>query len=139
MLFRPRAELCITAAVCNIIDAKEARDISKSGHPDMVMLTQVDEGAVVGATMASPPDKAASGKVAADKAAADKAAADKAAADKKEGRGIYRYADGAVYEGEWKAGEKEGRGVYRYKSFNSPLAEGHPPRLVEGCPKPPER
>ena len=44
MLFRPLAELCITAAVCNIIDAKEARDISKSGHPDMVMLTQLDEG-----------------------------------------------------------------------------------------------
>ena len=44
MLFRPLAELCITAAVKNIIDPKEERDISKSGHPDMVMLTQLDEG-----------------------------------------------------------------------------------------------
>jgi hypothetical protein len=108
VLFRPLAELCITAAVCNIIDAKEARDISRSGHPDMVMLSQLEEGAVVGAAIPSPPVKAA-----ADKAAADKAAADKAAADKAAGRRIERYANGDVYEGEWKAGEREGRGIYR--------------------------
>jgi len=76
VLFRPLAKLCITDAVCNIIDAKEARDISKSGHPDMVMLTQLDE-ADKGA------DKAASEKAAAKKAAADKTAAKKVAAAKK--------------------------------------------------------
>jgi hypothetical protein len=142
VLFRPLAELCITAAVCNII---EARDISKSGHPDMVMLTQLKEGAVVGTAMPSPPDKAASDKAAADRAAAEeKVAADKAAADKEgrrieryangdvyegefkagnmEGRGIFRYASGGVYEGEYKAGEKEGRGIYRYA--NGDVYEG---------------
>jgi hypothetical protein len=62
VLFRPLAELCITAAVCNIIDAKEARDISRSGHPDMVMLSQLEEGAVVGAAVPSPPVKAAADK-----------------------------------------------------------------------------
>jgi hypothetical protein len=35
-------------------------------------------------------------------------------AGKKEGRGTYTYADGAVYEGEYKAGEMEGRGTYTY-------------------------
>jgi hypothetical protein len=33
-------------------------------------------------------------------------------ADQKEGRGIFRYANGNVYEGEWKADKKEGRGKY---------------------------
>jgi hypothetical protein len=122
VLFRPLAELCITAAVCNIIDAKEARDISKSGHPDMVMLTQLEEGAVVGAAVPSPPVKAASDKAAADKAAADKAAAAKAAAAKEEGRRIERYANGDVYEGEWKAGKAEGRGIFR--SANGNVYEG---------------
>jgi hypothetical protein len=75
VLFRPLAELCITAAVCNIIDAKESRDISKSGHPDMVMLTQLDE-------VDKGADKVASEKAAAKKAAAEKAAAKKAAAAK---------------------------------------------------------
>ena len=42
VLFRPLAELCITDAVRNIIDAKEERDIRNSGFPDMVMLTQLD-------------------------------------------------------------------------------------------------
>ena len=76
MLFRPLAELCITAAVCNIIDAKEARDISKSGHPDMVMLMQLDEADKGAAkpVAPSPPDKAFS---------ANKAAAEKVAAAKK--------------------------------------------------------
>ena len=32
----------------------------------------------------------------------------------KDGRGVYRYADGDVYDGEYKADEREGRGVYRY-------------------------
>ncbi|EOD04780.1 hypothetical protein EMIHUDRAFT_125657, partial [Emiliania huxleyi CCMP1516] len=31
-----------------------------------------------------------------------------------EGRGVCRYPDGAVYDGEWKADKKEGRGVYRF-------------------------
>jgi len=35
------------------------------------------------------------------------------AAGEYEGRGVMRYADGDVYDGEWKAGMKEGRGVYR--------------------------
>ena len=76
VLFRPLAELCITAAVCNIIDAKEARDISKSGHPDMVMLMQLDEADKGAAkpVAPSPPDKAFS---------ANKAAAEKVAAAKK--------------------------------------------------------
>ena len=34
----------------------------------------------------------------------------------KEGRGIFQYADGEVYEGEYKADKKEGRGIYRYAS-----------------------
>ena len=54
MLFRPLAELCITDAVRNIIDAKEERDIRKSGFPDMVMLTQLD-GADEGAAMPVAP------------------------------------------------------------------------------------
>ena len=36
------------------------------------------------------------------------------AAGQMEGRGIYRWADGDVYEGEWKAGNMEGRGIYRF-------------------------
>ena len=51
VLFRPLAELRITAAVRNIIDPNEARDITKSGHPDMVILTQLD-GADEGAARA---------------------------------------------------------------------------------------
>ena len=31
--------------------------------------------------------------------------------DKKEGRGRYTYADGEVYEGDWK-NDKKGRGTY---------------------------
>ena len=38
------------------------------------------------------------------------------AAGQRVGRGTARYADGTVYEGEWKAGEKEGRGTYRFAS-----------------------
>ena len=34
----------------------------------------------------------------------------------REGRGIHRFASGAVYEGEYKAGEKEGQGTYLYAS-----------------------
>ena len=34
-------------------------------------------------------------------------------AGKKEGRGVYRFAEGDVYDGEWKTGEYEGRGVFR--------------------------
>ena len=40
------------------------------------------------------------------------------AAGEREGRGVYRYADGDVYEGEYKAGKKEGRGVYRWANGN---------------------
>ena len=36
------------------------------------------------------------------------------AAGEFEGRGVMRYANGDVYDGEWKAGEKEGRGVFRF-------------------------
>ena len=36
------------------------------------------------------------------------------AAGEFEGRGVFRHANGGVYEGEYKAGEKEGRGVYRF-------------------------
>ena len=32
------------------------------------------------------------------------------------GRGVYRYADGDVYEGDYKDNEMHGRGVYRYTS-----------------------
>ena len=122
MLFRPLAELCITAAVCNIIDAKEARDISRSGHPDMVMLSQLDEGAVVGAAIPSPPVKAASDKAASDKAATcereveGEYVGERNAAGQREGRGKYVFADGDVYEGEWKANKQEGRGISRYAS-----------------------
>ena len=31
-----------------------------------------------------------------------------------EGRGTYRYADGAMYDGEYKADKKEGRGTYHF-------------------------
>ena len=40
------------------------------------------------------------------------------AAGRAEGWGTIRFADGDVYEGEWKADEKEGRGTYRYVSGN---------------------
>ena len=40
------------------------------------------------------------------------------AAGEFEGRSVMRYANGDVYEGEYKAGEKEGRGVYRYANGN---------------------
>ena len=43
-------------------------------------------------------------------------------ADKKEGRGIYRHANGEVYEGEWKADKNEGRGIFRYA--NGEVYEG---------------
>ena len=39
---------------------------------------------------------------------------EKNAAAQYEGRGKYMFADGDVYEGEWKAGKKEGRGIYLY-------------------------
>ena len=35
------------------------------------------------------------------------------AAGELEGWGVFRYADGDVYEWEWVAGEREGRGMYR--------------------------
>ena len=34
--------------------------------------------------------------------------------DKKHGRGVYRFASGAVYEGEWKDDKKHGRGTFRF-------------------------
>ena len=34
--------------------------------------------------------------------------------DKMHGRGVFRYADGDVYEGEWEDGKMHGRGVFRY-------------------------
>ena len=34
----------------------------------------------------------------------------------KEGHGIYRFASGAVYEGQFKADKREGQGTYRYAS-----------------------
>ena len=37
-------------------------------------------------------------------------------ANKQEGRGISRYASGGVYEGDFKAGEKDGQGTYLYAS-----------------------
>ena len=149
MLFRPLAELCITAAVCHIIDAKEARDISKSGHPDMVMLTQLDGGGMTGGAVAGGAVAGcdailtkmanmkvrSSGGVAGEYVGETNAAGQREGrgklvwadgdvyegewkAGKKEGRGIYRCADGDVYEGEWKAGEKEGRGIFRFASGN---------------------
>ena len=36
------------------------------------------------------------------------------AAGKMHGRGVYRYADGSVYDGEWMDRQKHGRGVYRF-------------------------
>ena len=36
----------------------------------------------------------------------------------REGRGVYRYASGNVYEGEWKADHKEGRGTLRFANSN---------------------
>ena len=47
---------------------------------------------------------------------------EKNAAGKMHGRGVYRYADGSVYEGDFKDGKKHGRGVYRSASGN--LYEG---------------
>ena len=43
-------------------------------------------------------------------------------AGEKEGRGVFRRADGRVYEGEYKAGKKEGRGVFR--NANGDVYEG---------------
>ena len=40
------------------------------------------------------------------------------AAGQFEGWGTYRFADGDVYEGEWKAGEREGRGTARFADGN---------------------
>ena len=40
------------------------------------------------------------------------------AAGEYEGRGTYRFANGNVYEGEWKAGKPEGRGTFRFASGN---------------------
>ena len=37
-------------------------------------------------------------------------------AGKIEGRGVFRYASGDVYEGVWKSGVREGQGTYRYAS-----------------------
>jgi hypothetical protein len=37
-------------------------------------------------------------------------------AGEREGRGVYRFADGGVYEGEWKGNLQEGRGVMWYAS-----------------------
>ena len=37
-------------------------------------------------------------------------------------RGIERYADGDVYEGEFKAGKKEGQGTFLYASGNIEVA-----------------
>ena len=44
------------------------------------------------------------------------------AAGKREGYGTARYADGEVYEGQWKGGKKEGRGTYR--AANGDVYEG---------------
>ena len=52
------------------------------------------------------------------------------AAGKMHGRGVYRYADGAVYEGEFKDGKKHGRGVYR--SANGSIA--HDGQWKDGQP-----
>lgn len=41
---------------------------------------------------------------------------------KKEGLGVYTYASGAKYEGEWRDNLKDGRGVYYY-----PKASGSTP------------
>ena len=38
------------------------------------------------------------------------------AAGQRHGRGVYRYADGDVYEGDYKDNKKHGRGVFRYTS-----------------------
>ncbi|EOD19021.1 hypothetical protein EMIHUDRAFT_471736, partial [Emiliania huxleyi CCMP1516] len=40
------------------------------------------------------------------------------AAGEREGRGVFRFANGNVYDGEWKAGKKEGRGVFRFSNGN---------------------
>jgi hypothetical protein len=44
------------------------------------------------------------------------------AAGQREGRGKYVFADGTVYEGEWKAGKSEGRGICRFA--NGEVYEG---------------
>ena len=44
------------------------------------------------------------------------------AAGQMHGRGVYRYADGTVYEGDFKDGKKHGRGVYRFA--NGSVYEG---------------
>ena len=32
------------------------------------------------------------------------------------GKGIYKYADGDVYDGEWKDDKKHGKGIFKYVS-----------------------
>ena len=49
-----------------------------------------------------------------------------------EGRGTFTYADGNVYEGEWRAGEMEGRGTYTFADgavYEGEYKAGKP----EGC------
>lgn len=44
-----------------------------------------------------------------------------------DGFGVYRYANGAVYEGEWRGGRKHGRGIYRTsdgESYNGEWVNG---------------
>ena len=54
------------------------------------------------------------------------------AAGEEEGRGTYRFANGAVYEGEWKCGKQEGRGKFKWDDgdeydgdFKADQIEGH--------------
>ena len=54
------------------------------------------------------------------------------AAGEEEGRGAYRFANGAVYEGEWKCGKQEGRGKFKWDDgdeydgdFKADQIEGH--------------
>ena len=65
-------------------------------------------------------DKAAADKKAAEKAATDKATAEKAAADNaappQNGRGVQKFSNGAVYEGEFKDGKACGRGIHKWPS-----------------------
>ena len=42
--------------------------------------------------------------------------------DKKEGKGIYKYDNGDIYEGYFKNDKKEGKGIYKYK--NGDIYEG---------------
>lgn len=54
--------------------------------------------------------------------------------DKYEGRGIYRYPDGAVYDGEYVAGKKEGHGSYRFADGATYVGE-YVAGKQEGCGK----